>query len=131
MDTNQKYDVKSIQVEPDSIADKLKMSKGLVNLHSAYNERFKMMNSQMTFLEEVLSGQRYGNVSKKVQYDENVISKIQKIWSGGLYYEITRNELKPNRIDKYEIVYNDFNLDDNKEHFELPALELKICLPVK
>lgn len=123
MDTNQKYDVKSIQVEPDSIADKLKMSKGLVNLHSAYNEKFKMMNSQMTFLEEVLSGQRYGNVSKKVQYDENVISKIQKIWSGGLYYEITRNELKPNRIDKYEIVYNDFNLDDNKEHFELPALE--------
>ena len=65
MDTNQKYDVKSIQVEPDSIADKLKMSKGLVNLHSAYNEKFKMMNSQMTFLEEVLSGQRYGNVSKR------------------------------------------------------------------
>jgi hypothetical protein len=123
LESNQKYDVKSIQVEPDSMADVLKMGKGLVRLHSAYNERFKMMNSQMTFVQEIISGQRFGNVSDKIKYDAIAIDKLNKIWSGGLYYEITRNPLKPNRISKYEIVYNTVNLDPQKEHFELPPLE--------
>ena len=122
-DTNQKYDVKSIQVEPDSIADVLKMGKGLVRLHSAYNEKFKMMNSQMLFLEEVLSGQRYGNVSTKIQYPAIALDCIKKIWYGGLKYEVTRDPLRPNIITNYDIVYNDVNLDPIKEHFEIPPLQ--------
>ena len=123
MEEHAKYDVKSIQVEPDNISDVLKLSKGLVRLHSAYNERFKMMNSQMMFIEEVLSGQRMGIVSNDMQYDPEALMKIKKIWHGGLNYEITRDELKPNIITDYQVVYNENNLDPQKEHYELPALE--------
>ena len=121
--TKQTYDLKSIQVEPDNIADSLKLSKGIVRLHSAYNERFKFMNSQMTFLEEVLSGQKYGIVSNKIVYNENTIMKLRKIWRGGLKYEITRDPLRPNLIIKREIVYNEENLNPNLQHFDIPALE--------
>ena len=39
-----------------------------------------------------------------------------------LYFEITRDEMKPNRIIKYEVVYEE-HLDPMKESFELPALQ--------
>jgi hypothetical protein len=122
-DSHQKYDLKSIQVEPDNMADVLKMGKGIVRLHSAYNENFKRMNAFMEYIEDVVSGQNFGNVSDKVKYPERTLMKIRKIWNGDLNLELTRDPRRPNIILDRKIVYDEENLDPTKKHFILPPLK--------
>lgn len=118
-----KYDVKSIQVEPDNMFDVLKMSKGIVRLHTVYNEQFKKMNSQMDFIDEILAGQKYGNISNEVVYPQSSIDKIIKIWRGGAFVELENDHIRTNEITNYWIVFDEDKLDNDYRHYNLPALE--------
>ncbi|MDF2423679.1 MAG: hypothetical protein OPY03_00070 [Nitrosopumilus sp.] len=118
-----KYDVKSIQVEPDKLQDKLALLKGLSTLHKAYNEHFKFMNSQMNFIDEIESGQAYGSIPKDIVYPAKAIDRLHKVWSGGAYVELDKDPIRTNLINNYYIVFDEEDFDDYHEHYPLPPLE--------